>query len=243
MDWYKRWFGEEYLLVYEHRNIQEAEYEIQRIKDIIGLRGDEHVLDLCCGPGRHDSAIAELGCSVVGLDYSMPMLKIARESAPYESTYPLYVRGDARHVPFKDEAFDVVLNLFTSFGYFTDEENKELIVTIARVLKPGGRYLIDYLNPKQVIENLVEVSSRNKEGMKITEKRHYDRTTGRIEKTIFLQWDENSQTFHESVRLYEPEEMRAMIRNAGLGNTTMLGSVDGEPYSPTSQRMILHGVK
>ena len=201
MDWYKRWFGEEYLLVYEHRNIQEAEYEIQRIRDIVGLRGDENVLDLCCGPGRHDLAIAELGCSVVGLDYSMPMLKIARDSVPVNSTYPLYVRGDARHVPFKDTAFDVVLNLFTSFGYFNDEENEKLICTIGQLLKPGGRYLIDYLNPKQVIENLVEESSRIKEGMKIIEKRHYDETTHRIEKTIFLHWDDNTQTFHESVRL------------------------------------------
>ena len=54
MDWYKQWFGEEYLLVYEHRNIREAEHDVQHIKHILNLKHDEFILDLCCGTGRHD---------------------------------------------------------------------------------------------------------------------------------------------------------------------------------------------
>ena len=171
------------------------------------------------------------------------MLKIARDNVLCDAVYPLYVRGDARHIPFHDETFDVVLNLFTSFGYFDDEENRELIHSIARILKPGGRYFIDYLNPPQVINNLVEESIKEKEGIKIIEKRRLDHDAHRIEKTIILLWNEHSQTYHESVRLYEPDEMLIMIREAGLNNTSILGSVRGEPYEVTSARMILHGIK
>lgn len=243
MNWYERWFGEEYLLVYEHRSISEAEQDIKAITPLLDLKESELILDLCCGPGRHDIPLALMGCRVIGLDYSMPLLKLACDGRPLDSTYPLYIRGDAKRIPFRDDAFDAVLNLFTSFGYFTDDENIEFIRSIARILKPGGRYYIDYLNPQRVTAELVEESTREKEGLKITEKRRIDKNARRIEKTIILQWDEHSQMFYESVRLYEPDEMLDMLREAGLSNRSIMGSAQGEPYSKASERMIFHGCK
>jgi ubiquinone/menaquinone biosynthesis C-methylase UbiE len=243
MEWFERWFGEEYLLVYEHRNIREAERETQVIKAIIGLQENDLVLDLCCGPGRHDNFFATMGCRIIGIDFSMPMLKIASEAIAFGKKYPQYIRGDARKLPFRDEVFDVVLNLFTSFGYFDDTENNELIKSISRILKPGGKFYIDYLNPKKVLSELVEESTKEKNGITIVEKRKHNTENHRIEKTIILSWDNNSQVFHESVRLYTLEEMLIMVNNAGLRTDSVLGSIEKQPYNDSSERMIIFGSK
>lgn len=243
MEWFERWFGEEYLLVYEHRNHREAEQESEAIAEILHVAEHDLVLDLCCGPGRHDSSFARIGCRIIGLDYSMPLLKIATSAIPPGDTYPQYIRGDARRLPFREGVFDVVLNLFTSFGYFEDDENHDLLFSIARILKPGGSFFIDYLNPDKVVRELVPESTRHKEGMEIVEKRCIVPETKRVEKTIELHWDNNKQTFHESVRLYTREEMLGMLDEAGLETIEVIGSVNREPYTSDSDRMILHGVK
>lgn len=243
MNWYERWFGQEYLLVYEHRDIKEAEQEIEAIRSLLDLTENDLVLDLCCGPGRHDIPLARMGCRVVGLDYSMELLKLARESWQSGSLYPLCVRADARGIPFRDEAFDVVLNLFTSFGYFSDEENRGFIRSIARLLKPGGRYYIDYLNPRRMKIDLAEESTRERDGITITEKRRIDPFSHRIDKTILLRLDDHVQMFYESVRLYEKDEMLAMLGAEGLSVESVLGTSRGEPYNPASKRMIFYGKK
>ena len=243
MNWYERWFGQEYLLVYEHRDIREAGREIEAVRSLLNLTENDLVLYLCCGPGRHDSPLARMGCRVIGLDYSMELLKLAREGIQPGSPYPVYVRADARKIPFRDEAFDVVLNLFTSFGYFSDEENRGFIRSIARLLKPGGRYYIDYLNPRRVKNNLAEESTRERDGITITEKRRIDPFSRRIEKTILLRLEDHVQMFYESVRLYEKEEMLAILETAGLGVEPILGASSGEPFGPESERMIFYGKK
>lgn len=240
MEWYRRWFGEEYLLVYEHRDRAEAETEIAFIGRVLGLTGGERVLDLCCGSGRHDLPLARLGCRVVGLDYSLPLLRIARNSAT-GGDWPRYVRADARNIPFRDGAFDVVLNLFTSFGYFTDRDNRDLLRSMARLLRPGGRFLIDYLNPPRVLAGLVPETERERNGICILERRTYNSDARRVEKTIVLRCEGREERFEESVRLYTFGEMREMLDAAGLGIEGTAGSSGGEEYSETSPRMILWG--
>ncbi|MFC1651044.1 class I SAM-dependent methyltransferase [Candidatus Latescibacterota bacterium] len=243
MEWFENWFGEEYLLVYDHRDIEEAEKESEFIIDILNIKENETVLDLCCGSGRHDFPFARMGCRVVGLDYSMPLLKTACECIPPDCKSPCYIRGDARELPFEDGSMDVVLSLFTSFGYFDDNENEALLKSIAGLLKPGGRFYIDYLNPVKVVDALVKESARKKNGMKIIEKRKINSKTKRVEKTIQLVRGSEKKVFGESVRLYTKEEMLEMIRGAGLTVKEVIGSINKEPYSESSDRMIIYGLK
>jgi len=243
MEWYERWFGEEYLIVYEHRDAAEAEREADTIRRVLNLGGGELVLDLCCGTGRHDVPLVRMGCRVIGLDYSERLLKIARSSRSRGGKYPVYVRADARRTVFRRDSFDVVLNLFTSFGYFEDDENFGFLRSIARVLKPRGRFYIDYLNPPRVLSGLVEESVSLKNGVEVIEKRRYDPDTRRVEKDILLRKEGSELEFRESVRLYGREEMTEMLSGAGLRTEGVLGSAEGEPYGETSERMILFGTK
>jgi SAM-dependent methyltransferase len=243
MEWFRRWFGEEYLLVYEHRSREEAAREIRFITDVLGLDGSELILDLCCGSGRHALPLAQGGSRVIGLDYSLPLLRIAREGIPPGAKWPRYVRADVRNMPFRGGVFDVVLNLFTSFGYFDHCGNREQLCSIARLLRKGGKYCIDYLNPPAVLSGLVPESVRDKDGITVVEQRSYNATTRRIEKDIVLRCDGREEIFRESVRLYSLAEMNGMLDDAGLTVERVFGSPEGEPYSESSPRMILWGIK
>lgn len=243
MDWYKDWFGEEYLLVYEHRDEAEALRESEAIRRILGLGGNELVLDLACGSGRHALPLAQAGLRVIGLDYSNTLLSIARESVPDDASFPLYVRGDAKSLPFDSDVFDVVLSLFTSFGYFSDEDNWSVLKGISRILKPGGRFYIDYLNPARVESGLVPESVRENGELRIVERRSLNQEKRRVEKTIELHSGDEVRTFCESVRLYSSDEMCHMLESAGLTTDGVLGSIDMNQYTNDSDRMILYGYK
>jgi len=243
MEWFERWFGDEYLIVYEHRNTDEAEREVETIRKVLDLRGEELVLDLCCGSGRHGIPLARLGCGVIGLDYSDKLLAIAEASRPRDMKYPMFVRADARSTVFGDGTFDVVLNLFTSFGYFEDNENVAFIRSIARLLKPGGRFYIDYLNPPRVLAGLVPESKKERNGITVIENRMFNGSTQRLEKTITLIRDGSPQIFHESVHLYNCSEMLDMISGARLSIDGVIGSINGDAYDESSERMILFGTR
>src|SRR5438105_12687804 len=108
-DWFEEWFGEDYLHIYQHRNETEAEGAIELIATNLAGRRIDTVLDLACGAGRHTRVLRERWWTV-GLDLSMPLLKIARK----ESSDAPYVRADMRELPFAESSFDLVVNLFTS---------------------------------------------------------------------------------------------------------------------------------
>ncbi len=243
MEWFRRWFGEDYLLVYGHRDEAEAERDILFAARVLGLDRGMRALDLCCGSGRHARALARLGLCVTGVDYSAPLLAAAGDTETDGSDQPRYVRADARSLPFRDGAFDAVLNLFTSFGYFEHRENCGMLAETARVLRSGGAFLIDYLNPPRVLAELVPETERELNGMVVTECRRHDPDTCRVEKTIRIRSCGCEREFSESVRLYTLAEMTAMLDGAGLALEGADGSNEGEPYSESSARMILRGRK
>jgi SAM-dependent methyltransferase len=241
MAWFHQWFGTDYLRVYDHRDEAEAERDVEAIVRVLAPRGDERVLDLCCGNGRHDLPLARRGFRVTGFDYSADLLREATAAKPADTRYPMYVRGDALKMPFAPRSFGMLLNLFTSFGYFDDAGNAAMLRSAAGLLVPGGSFYIDYLNPPRVLAGLVPESRRVKHGMRIVERRIHNRETARVEKTIELHREGKMSEYRESVRLYPLAEMEQLIWTAGLVLEGVLGSNLGEPYSEESTRMILHG--
>ena len=117
-EWYRDWFGEEYLALYPHRDEEEAKASVELLVKAVG-RPKGPLLDLACGAGRHMLEFQRRGLTAVGLDLSMPLLKQARTRGPDL----LLVQGDMRHLPFADGSFQVVANFFTSFGYFAEPED------------------------------------------------------------------------------------------------------------------------
>lgn len=239
--WWRDWFNSIYLDVYSHRDEEQAMREVAATAALLSLRSDHQILDLCCGNGRHCRALHRAGFeNVVGVDYSYPLLRHGRTLSPID-----FVRGDMRLLPILSDSLDSVLSYFTSFGYFqTNIENLQVLHEAARILKPGGSFLLDYLNPNHVRKHYVPQSVRKHGEYTIHERRYFADDGMRIEKEILIEnWGEKEHRFYESVRLYELHEMQDMLESADLIIKNVLGDFSGEAYSKESHRMILYGTK
>jgi SAM-dependent methyltransferase len=234
-EWFEQWFGEEYLHVYPHRDDEEAERLVRFLEGEAVAGAGRRVLDLACGPGRHAAILARGGARVVGLDLSRALLHAARR----RGVAPL-VRGDMRRLPFRPSAVDVVVNLFTSFGYFAaDPEHDAVLGEIARVLRPGGWFVLDYLNAPAVRAGLVRRDERREGSTTLVQERHLSDDGRFVIKSIHV--TEQGRTFTERVRLFERADLERMLGAHGIVVEAAAGDYDGAPYGASSPRLILLG--
>jgi SAM-dependent methyltransferase len=235
-DWFEQWFGEEYHALYPHRDTEDAQRAVALVQRVAPWRPGERVLDLACGAGRHAAELERAGAQVVGFDLSPAMLRRARTL----SAAPL-VRGDMRALPFRSGSFAVVVNLFTSFGYFRDDAEHRLVVRqMAEVLAPGGRLVLDYLNAEQVRRTLRLDSEEVRDGATGARVLRRFSEEGRyVVKEIELRAENRS--FQERVRLFTAQELAEMFEEAGLRVTARFGDYDGRPVGADTPRVILVG--
>lgn len=238
-DWFREWFGEAYLALYPHRDEKEAAAGVRLFRERADPGAGARVLDLACGAGRHVARLVEAGYSAVGMDLSAALLE---EAASRRGLRDRLVRGDMRTLPFGDARFEAVVSFFTSFGYFTTrEEDVEVVREIRRVLVPGGRFLIDYLNARRVRDRLVPRSESEAEGRRVVQTRWLegDKVVKRIE--IHEPGVERPETYFERVRLYEPEGLAGLLGRHGLRVEERFGSYDGAPAGADAPRCLLVG--
>lgn len=236
MTWWESWFGEEYLDLYPHRDVASARHEAAFALAHLPSPPTP-MLDLCCGSGRHSVPLARAGCPPIGLDYSAPLLNLARLRNP---SCPL-VRGDMRALPFRGGSFRAVVNFFTSFGYFTGElENLAVVAEIERVLAPGGAFLCDTFNRDAALAHLVAEERRCAGDREYFIRRWWNAKTSRLEKEIAVRRGDSTETetFRESVRAYTCGELIALLERAGLRVEATWGDFDAAPLGPSSPRLI-----
>jgi SAM-dependent methyltransferase len=232
-DWFEEWFGEDYLNIYQHRDETEAEHLIELIASNLAGRDINSVLDLGCGAGRHTKVLCERWWTV-GLDLSMALLKVARR----ESTDAPYVRADMRELPFAEESFDLVVNLFTSFGYFeNDGEDARVLSCVRTAIRPGGTFVIDFLNASQVRNELVPYDERVENGITIEQTRTITPDDRFVEKTIRLR--ERGKEYIERVRLLSASDLERMLATAGFEVEKLFGDYSGGSWLEDSPRTIL----
>jgi ubiquinone/menaquinone biosynthesis C-methylase UbiE len=243
--WYKESFGLAYLDLYAHRDDREAQKDIQTIVKLISPPEDEPLLDLGCGAGRHLCVLRDMGFSqLVGLDLSQELLDVAAKQladpgiGDSDSRVQL-IQADMRAIP-QTDYFATVLSLFTSFGYFErDDENENVLAAVHRALKPGGTFLIDYMNRGHVIAHLVAYDEKVLTDRRIKNTRCLTADSRRVEKTTLVIRDGVEHQFHESVRLYSADEMVDMLEAVGFESIQRYGSLDGEEFTPTSPRLVI----
>ncbi|NTV06111.1 MAG: methyltransferase domain-containing protein [Chlorobiaceae bacterium] len=242
--WFKEWFNHPlYLEVYSHRNNDEAASCIQTILSHTGLELKDpaslSILDIACGAGRHALELARLGYTVTGNDLSPFLLEEARKEALNNKLQLKLTCCDMRNIP-PSGLFDLVVQLFTSFGYFDLKEDDLLVLSKAYgALKYGGWYVLDLLNPSPLARNLVSHSSRTVGDLTILEERAFD--NDRITKQITITPHVGETLiFSESVRLYGREEIQVMLQGAGFTVAEITGNYNGEPFIENdSPRMML----
>ncbi len=233
--WFRDSFADEYRVVYHHRDENEARIVADLIRSRITCAQGGPALDVACGAGRHLRFFTDYRWTV-GLDLSAPLLRMARNANPDA----LLVMADMRTLPFRSGVFSLVVNLFTSFGYFSDDEqNRQVIAEIARVIARNGWFVLDFFNAVQVRRMLVRFD-RRQIGSIVVEQRREISADGR-----YIRKDINfvgaGRTIHERVRLFELRDLLAMLHDYGFRVTEVFGDYSGGPITTNSPRAILIG--
>lgn len=239
-EWFRDWFGEEYLELYPHRDEAEAGRAVRLfLATTAPLSGP--VLDMACGAGRHLRELGRSGVEAVGLDLSAALIREARRSSPDA----WLVRGDMRHLPFADAAFGGLTSFFTSFGYFeTPAEDQRVAREIRRVLRPGGRFMLDFFNVDRVRDELIPYDEKEVDGRTVTQAREIvdDTVVKRIRIREETADGSTERRFEERVRLYAPGALEALLSEAGLRTERRHGDYRGADFGADAERLILSGV-
>lgn len=241
-DWFKSWFDETYLTVYRHRDDSEARKFVDKWPVWDRLHPGGWALDVGCGSGRYARVLAQRGLKVLAIDLSSALLKNAKDHSE-RIRHPHYVRADMRNIPASGK-FSLVASLFTSFGYFKqDEENFGLLNSWSRLIKTGGYLILDIPNRFQVVNRVAHepITVRYLPKMKVREERWLDDLDKRIFKRITIWTDSGRLNYLESVRLFDRTEIVEMIETSGFQRIVPTwGDYDGKPFSEESPRMIFY---
>ncbi len=233
-------FSEFYLRAFaeDERDAVAREQALAAVR-LAGCPDGGDVLDVPCGFGRHAVPLAEAGFRVVGVDRSQTLLDEARHRT-HHKRWPKLVHADYRRLPFADASFDAALNLFTSLGYLGDEQDTLALREIGRVLRPGGRLVIELLHRDRLVSGFHEHDWRLLgEGRLLLEQRTFDPASGVAQTTLTLiesTGDRESRTF--SVRVYTATELVAMLAAAGFESARCHGDLDGAPFG-TATRLVV----
>ena len=234
-NWYSSWFDSPYYhILYKNRDTKEASLFMKNLTSFLKLEKSASILDLACGKGRHSKTLHRLGYHVTGVDLSVASITSAKK---FESDGLQFKVHDMRE-PLNQE-FDAVFNLFTSFGYFEDDnDNLRTIKAIKENLTQEGVGVIDFLNVNYVSEHLVATETKTVEGITFTI--HKEIKNGYILKHIHFVIDENRYSFTEKVNTLSYQDFQTYFKKAGLTLVNTLGNYGLDPYhSENSERLIM----
>ncbi|HRH38527.1 MAG TPA: methyltransferase domain-containing protein [Flavobacteriales bacterium] len=235
MGWYTHWFGTRYYtLLYGHRDEADAAEWVSGIVDRWRLPSGAAILDLACGRGRHCKQFADRGYRVTGVDLSAESIADARILVPEADLHVLDMRE-----PAGVECFDGVCCLFTSLGYFERKEDDQRVFdAVARALKPGGVFVLDFMNVDVALRDLVASEELEHKGVHFRIQR---RLVGDVLcKRITVRDGQEEHRYEERVQALRYEELERMAVQAGL---EVLDRTDGPVLSTfdpmTSARFVL----
>lgn len=235
MSWFAEWFDTPfYHILYKSRNYQEAQLFIDNLESYLHLKKTDKILDLACGKGRHSIYLHSKGYSVTGIDLSKNSINYANQFSG--KTLHFYVH-DMREV-FRTRAFDYVLNLFTSFGYFEDDnDNLKTIQAVAQSLKKGGRLVLDYMNSTKALKNLATYYEKEVEGIKFIITKSLE--NGFIIKNIDFEFEGKKYHFQERVKTIDFYEFHRYFEAVGLICEKTFGNYQLDDFDiEQSDRMI-----
>lgn len=234
-EWFGEWFNSPfYHILYKHRDFEEAKSFIDALSQLLRFEKNQRALDVACGRGRHALYLNEKGLDVTGID-------ISEESITYASRFEnekLKFRVHDMRENVGDEQFELIFNLFTSFGYFEKEEdNYQTISAFSKSLTKGGKLVIDFMNTPKILCCLVPEEETEIKGInfKITRKIH----EGFIVKTIKFSHEQKEYAFYEKVRIIHKEDFFDYFNFAGLSLNHLFGDYQLSTYDQqNSERMI-----
>lgn len=234
-EWFESWFDTHYYhILYKDRDFSEAENFILNLFNELKPSENAEILDLACGKGRHAVFVNSLGYQTTGVDLSADSIKEANSLA---NETLRFFEHDMRE-PIPGAEFDIVLNLFTSFGYFaTQLENERMLHSIHSYMRPNGKLVIDFMNSTKALIDLVPHELKRIEGIDFKiEKEVRD---GIIYKKIDFEDKGEVYHFEEQVQALTLNDFKRLLSVTGFELMKIFGDYDLNPYTDESDRLIL----
>ena len=212
-----------------------AKRQVCFLTSVLNLEDGANILDVPCGAGRHSVLFAQQGYRVTGVDISEDCIRIAKSKFFHQNAE--YVCGDMSKLQAYSGQFDVVMNLYTSFGYFnSDKENESVLKQMVDSLKPGGQFVLNVVDRDWLMKVYQPARWTEDNGIMTLEASRYDSNTRYYEAQMIVidkQKPEpvlKHQRYHR-LRLYSKSEILSLMKKAGLNNLQVFGDFDGSDYS------------
>ena len=226
-------------ILFTQRRWSDASAEVEKIISLLGLQPGMSVLDLCCGVGRYALELARRGFCVTGVDRTQAYLDKASKQAIIEGLKVEFVQEDMRAFC-RSDAFDAVMNLFTSFGYFENqEEDRQVAMNIYRSLKVGGVFLIEMMGKEVLARIFQERTWHEQDGVLILEERKVSRNWSWIENRWIMFKDNSRTELRLSHRIYSAIELTSLLTECGFVHADVYGDLAGSVYDQAAKRLVV----
>lgn len=243
-NWFTNYFDNDYLwLLTLKDDIQRTIRQVEFVIKTVSLKENQKVLDIGCGYGRHVIQFSKMGYQIVGLDLNSDYIKEGLRKLRELNLEAILVQGDMRDLPFQDQEFNLATFFFTSFGYFSEEDNYKVLKETCRILKPGGYIFLDLENRDHLIKYFKEEVIREYPEFIMLEKHYYDVFSGvQTTRRIFIREGKIKEVFRK-LRLYTLSEMKWLLSEAGFSQFIIFGDYLGSDYTLETTRMLIFAKK
>jgi SAM-dependent methyltransferase len=240
----KEWFDDDafwialYPFIFSEQQFADAADQADKLLKLTNPRG-KNVLDLGCGPGRFSIPLAAKGLIVTGVDRTAFLLEKARVRAKMAQVRIEWIQKDMRDF-IRPEAFDVVVSMYSSFGYFDNRRHDlDVLYNTFTNLKPDGTFLVDLFGKERVARVFQATASESSEDGAVLVKRHEifdDWTRVRNEWIVIRNGKAKSFKFHHTI--YSGQELRDRLQRVGFRDIRLYGNLDGDDYNLEARRLI-----
>jgi SAM-dependent methyltransferase len=245
----KTWYEDDHFwqvvspIMFGEQRLAQAALQVDQFTKLLDLNASATVLDLCCGLGRHSLELARRGFNVTDVDRTGVYLRRAHKQAVEEGLEIEFVQEDMRQFC-RPQAFDLALNLFTSFGYFENPaEDRRVIVNVHKSLKKGGTLVMEMMGKEVIARIFRERDWHDEDGTIWLEERSISKDWSWIDNRWILLRGAKRDEFRVSHRLYSAAELTALLRDCGFQDVHTYGNLAGAPYDHQAERLVVVGHK
>jgi len=227
------------MAMFDEARVESAKAEVQQIISLLNIRKTDHLLDLCCGNGRHLLEFSRKGYRVTGIDITASYLEDLKGKAKQERLEVTVLKSDARYYS-ANNTYDAVYNLYASFGYFENEsDNVLLLKNIYDSLKPGGKLLVNITEKASTVKNIQPYVCYEIEGMLCGFKQSISDNGQWLQFESTFTINDHTDTIHYKVRLYPVHEICSLLTRVGFKSISCYGSLDGSPHGDASMELFV----
>ncbi len=230
-------------LLFNSERMQSAGQEVEQIVLLLKLQPGVSICDLCCGIGRHSVELGRLGYCVTGVDRTGLFIEQAKQKANEQGLNIRFVQDDMRSFC-EPNAFDGVINVFTSFGYFEEAaDDKRVLENVYKSLKEDGEFLIEIIGKEVLARIFQEKRWWEEDGVIILEEAKLSKDWSSVDNRWIIIRDGKRDEFRFSLRLYSAAKLSELLKSCGFRQVEIYGDLSGSPYDQTAKRLVVAAYK